>query len=114
MLSIRLNCSYFVHLLFYPYVTQISEDIEGAIIYLDAGCTESFQYIGAFPLLLELGVRAICSLENMSSLDAVRMVFHSFRFVMICCATLLVRDCVSYVCFSLSCFPEVKLKMLEI
>ncbi|GAV61036.1 Sec1 domain-containing protein [Cephalotus follicularis] len=52
-------------------INQISEHIEGAIVYLDAGCTESFQFIGAFPLLLDLGVRAVCSLENMSSLDSV-------------------------------------------
>ncbi|KAL6141184.1 hypothetical protein ACLB2K_059474 [Fragaria x ananassa] len=51
-------------------ITQISEHIEGAVVYLDAGSTESFQFIGAFPLLLNHGVRAICSLENMSSLDA--------------------------------------------
>ncbi|KAL1821373.1 hypothetical protein ACET3Z_016242 [Daucus carota] len=52
-------------------IRQISEDIKGAVIYLDAGCTESFQLLGAFPLLLELGVQAICSLENMSPLDVV-------------------------------------------
>ncbi|KAM5578349.1 sec1 family domain-containing protein MIP3 [Rosa sericea] len=52
-------------------ISQISEHIEGSVLYLDAGSTESFQYIGAFPLLLNHGVRAICSLENMSSLDAV-------------------------------------------
>ncbi|KAL6145018.1 hypothetical protein ACLB2K_055707 [Fragaria x ananassa] len=51
-------------------ITQISEHIEGAVVYLDAGSTESFQFIGAFPLLLNHGVRAICSLESMSSLDA--------------------------------------------
>ncbi|KAE9456049.1 hypothetical protein C3L33_12049, partial [Rhododendron williamsianum] len=50
---------------------QISEHIEGATIYLDAGCTESFQFLGAFPLLLELGVHAVCSLEDMSPLDMV-------------------------------------------
>ncbi|KAH7577061.1 hypothetical protein ACOSP7_002192 [Xanthoceras sorbifolium] len=52
-------------------IKQISEHIEGAILYLDSGCTESFQYMGAFPVLLELGARAVCSLENMCSLDAV-------------------------------------------
>lgn len=52
-------------------IRQISEDIKDAVIYLDAGCTESFQLLGAFPLLLELGVHAICSLENMSPLDVV-------------------------------------------
>ncbi|XP_057467029.1 sec1 family domain-containing protein MIP3 [Actinidia eriantha] len=52
-------------------IRQISEHIEGAIVYLDAGCTESFQFLGAYPLLLELGAHAICSLENMSSLDMV-------------------------------------------
>ncbi|XP_027345976.1 sec1 family domain-containing protein MIP3 isoform X2 [Abrus precatorius] len=50
---------------------QISEDIEGAIVYLDAGSTESFQFIGAYPVLLDLGARAICSLENMCALDVV-------------------------------------------
>ncbi|XP_007048715.2 PREDICTED: sec1 family domain-containing protein MIP3 isoform X1 [Theobroma cacao] len=51
-------------------ISQISQHIEGAIIYLDAGCTESFQLMGAFPFLLDLGVRSVCSLENMCSLDA--------------------------------------------
>ncbi|MBA0766593.1 hypothetical protein Gotri_015623 [Gossypium trilobum] len=52
-------------------IRQISEHIEGAIVYLDAGCTESFQLMGAFPLFLDLGARAVCSSENMSALDAV-------------------------------------------
>ncbi|KAK9284239.1 hypothetical protein L1049_023408 [Liquidambar formosana] len=52
-------------------ISQISDHIEDAILYLDAGCTESFKFLGAFPLLLELGVRAVCSLENMCSLDMV-------------------------------------------
>ncbi|KAJ4963150.1 hypothetical protein NE237_023089 [Protea cynaroides] len=52
-------------------IRQISDQIEDAILYLDAGCTEAFQFLGAFPLLLELGARAICSLENMSALDIV-------------------------------------------
>ncbi|KAH7533212.1 hypothetical protein FEM48_Zijuj04G0106100 [Ziziphus jujuba var. spinosa] len=50
-------------------ISQISEHIEGSILYLDAGSSESFQLMGAFPVLLNLGVRAICSLENMCSLD---------------------------------------------
>ncbi|KAL5055093.1 hypothetical protein RYX36_035775 [Vicia faba] len=52
-------------------IRQISEHIEGAVVYLDAGATESFQFIGAYPVLLELGARAVCSLENMTVLDAV-------------------------------------------
>ncbi|KDO63394.1 hypothetical protein CISIN_1g0039652mg, partial [Citrus sinensis] len=52
-------------------IKQISEHIKDAILYLDSGCTESFQLIGAFPVLLELGVRAVCCLENMSPLDSV-------------------------------------------
>uniref|UniRef100_A0A2P2M7Z0 Sec1 family domain-containing protein MIP3 n=1 Tax=Rhizophora mucronata TaxID=61149 RepID=A0A2P2M7Z0_RHIMU len=51
-------------------ITQLSEHIEGAVLYLDSGCTESFQFVGAFPLLLDLGVQAVCSLENMSPLDS--------------------------------------------
>ncbi|KAL4328166.1 hypothetical protein AHAS_Ahas13G0172900 [Arachis hypogaea] len=50
---------------------QISEHVEDAIVYLDAGSTESFQFIGAYPILLDLGAQAICSLESMSVLDAV-------------------------------------------
>ncbi|KAK9676946.1 hypothetical protein RND81_11G112000 [Saponaria officinalis] len=52
-------------------IHQISESLEGATIYLDAGCTESFQLLGAFPLFLEHGARAVCCLENLSSLDMV-------------------------------------------
>ncbi|CAJ2645790.1 unnamed protein product [Trifolium pratense] len=52
-------------------IRQISEHIEGGIVYLDAGVTESFQFIGAYSVLLELGARAVCSLENMSVLDTV-------------------------------------------
>lgn len=52
-------------------IRQISEHIEGATVYLDAGCTESFQFIGALPVLLDLGACTVCSLENMCSLDVV-------------------------------------------
>ncbi|KAL5573771.1 hypothetical protein UlMin_023368 [Ulmus minor] len=52
-------------------IRQISEHIEGSILYLDAGSTESFQFMGAFPVLLDAGVRTVCSLENMCSLDQV-------------------------------------------
>lgn len=52
-------------------IRQMSDEIRDAIIYLDAGCTESFEYVGAFSLFLELGAHAICSLEKMSPLDKV-------------------------------------------
>ncbi|XP_050210425.1 sec1 family domain-containing protein MIP3 [Mercurialis annua] len=52
-------------------IDQMAGQIGGSILYLDSGCTESFQIAGVFPKLLELGVRAVCSLENMCSLDAV-------------------------------------------
>ncbi|KAL3509125.1 hypothetical protein ACH5RR_028526 [Cinchona calisaya] len=52
-------------------IRQMSDDIKDAIVYLDAGCTESFQFLGAFPLLLELGARAVCSLERTSPIDEV-------------------------------------------
>ncbi|KAJ0973285.1 hypothetical protein J5N97_021244 [Dioscorea zingiberensis] len=52
-------------------IRQISDQVSDAVVYLDAGCLEAFQFIGAFPLLLQLGVRAVCSLENMSSLDII-------------------------------------------
>ncbi|KAF3557313.1 hypothetical protein F2Q69_00010559 [Brassica cretica] len=64
-------------------IREIEEDVKDAIVYIDAGCTESFQLAGAFPLFLELGARAVCSLENMTSLDAVslcRFWFHNVRF----------------------------------
>ncbi|KAK7293854.1 hypothetical protein RJT34_16731 [Clitoria ternatea] len=50
---------------------RILEHIEGVVVYLDAGTTKSFQFVGAYPVLLELGARAICSLENMCALDAI-------------------------------------------
>ncbi|KAJ8755692.1 hypothetical protein K2173_022635 [Erythroxylum novogranatense] len=51
-------------------ISHLAEHLEGALVYLDSGCTESFQFIGAFPLLLDYGACAVCSLENMSPLDA--------------------------------------------
>lgn len=52
-------------------IHQISDYLHEAVVYLDAGCTESFQFLGAFALLLEHGARAVCCLENMSPLDMV-------------------------------------------
>ncbi|CAA7398274.1 unnamed protein product [Spirodela intermedia] len=52
-------------------IRQLSDDVVDAVIYLDGGCLEAFQFIGAFSLLLELKVRAVCSLESMSPLDTV-------------------------------------------
>ncbi|CAM8944272.1 unnamed protein product [Rhodiola kirilowii] len=63
----------------YPYPVsvsvqhRISEHIDGAVVYLDAGCTESFQFLGAFSLLLELGAVSVCSLENPGNLDTVTL-----------------------------------------
>lgn len=51
-------------------IRQIGDEITDALVYLDAGTLEAFQFIGAFPLLLELGARAVCSLESTSPLDA--------------------------------------------
>ncbi|OEL27419.1 Sec1 family domain-containing protein MIP3 [Dichanthelium oligosanthes] len=52
-------------------IRQIGDEIADTIVYVDAGTLEAFQFIGAFPLLVELGARAVCSLENTSPLDAV-------------------------------------------
>ncbi|CAN6374275.1 unnamed protein product [Urochloa humidicola] len=52
-------------------IRQIGDEIADTIVYVDAGTLEAFQLIGAFPLLLELGARAVCSLESTSPLDAV-------------------------------------------
>ncbi|WOL11174.1 sec1 family domain-containing protein MIP3 isoform X1 [Canna indica] len=51
-------------------IRQIKEHLADSILYIDAGCLEAFQFIGAFPVLLELGVHVVCSLENASPLDA--------------------------------------------
>lgn len=51
-------------------IRQIGDEIADALVYIDAGTLEAFQFIGAFPLLLELGARAVCGLENASPLDA--------------------------------------------
>lgn len=52
-------------------IRQNADDIREAIVYLDAGCSESFQMVGAFSLLLELGARAVCNLEKVSPFDQV-------------------------------------------
>lgn len=51
-------------------IRQIGDEIADSIVYIDAGTTEAFQFTGGFPLLLDLGARAVCSLENASPLDA--------------------------------------------
>lgn len=76
----------------FPLV-QLSEHIKDSVLYLDGGCTESFQYLGAFPLLLDLGACTVCSLENMSPLDLVRLADFSF-YVVQACARLLI--CMQY------------------
>jgi hypothetical protein len=55
---------------------QIGDEIADSIVYMDAGTLEAFQFIGGFPLLLELGAHAVCSLENASPLDAVSFLQH--------------------------------------
>nr|GEX11754.1 sec1 family domain-containing protein MIP3 isoform X1 [Tanacetum cinerariifolium] len=49
-------------------IQQISEQLKGALVYLDAGCVESFKFVGAFPLLFQMGVVAVSTLETFSSL----------------------------------------------
>ncbi|KAI7731505.1 hypothetical protein M8C21_012491 [Ambrosia artemisiifolia] len=51
-------------------ITEISEELKDAIVYVDSGCAESFKFLGAFPVLLEMGALAVCSLESMSTLDS--------------------------------------------
>lgn len=79
--EVSLFCCYLKTLL---YLVQISEHIEGATVYLDAGCTESFQILGAYPLLLELGVHAVCSLEDMSHLDMVLIGYTIYTYMHKC------------------------------
>ncbi|KAL7087056.1 hypothetical protein ACP275_13G041600 [Erythranthe tilingii] len=100
-------------------IRQISENIKDAIVYLDAGSSESFQFVGAFPLFLELGARAVCSLENMSALDKAvdwstdsdsarkivvitsRLLIDAHRYILRCLSTLQnVRHCAMYTSIS--------------
>ena len=59
-------------LFIYLLLLQIGDEIADADV--DSG-TEAFQFIGAFHLLLELGSRAMCSLE-IASRDAVRFLYY--------------------------------------
>lgn len=100
-------------------IRQTSDNIKDAIVYLDAGSTESFQFLGAFPLLLELGARGVCSLENMSVVDKVfdrntgsdparkimvitsRLLSDAHRYILRCLSTLQdVRRCAVYTSIS--------------
>jgi hypothetical protein len=54
----------------------VADEVEGALLYVDEGAGEALHYIGGLPFVLQLGVRAVCSLENASALDAV-----NFRFL---------------------------------
>lgn len=100
-------------------LSGISEHIKDATLYIDGGCTESFQYLGAFPLLLSLGARTVCSLENMSPLDRVadwnsklrpgrditimtsRLLSDAHRYILRCLSShQLVRRCTVFTCIS--------------
>ncbi|XP_059301283.1 sec1 family domain-containing protein MIP3 isoform X1 [Lycium ferocissimum] len=109
-------------------IKQISDEIRDAIIYLDAGCTESFEILGAFTLFLELGAHAICSLEKMSPLDKVvdwnstsgtskkivvitsRLLSDAHRYILRCLSELqTVCSCAIFTCISEtghSAYPE--------
>ncbi|KAI4322785.1 hypothetical protein L6164_022449 [Bauhinia variegata] len=103
-------------------IRQVAEHIEGAIVYLDAGATESFRFLGPYPVLLELGTRAICSLENTSSLDAFnscvsyvakatsRLLSDAHRYILRCLSTHQVVDhCIVFTSISevaYSAFPD--------
>jgi hypothetical protein len=63
----------------YLFGIQVGDEILDSIVYIDVGTLEAFQPIGAFPLLLDLGVCAVCSWENVSPLDAVRFSHHLSR-----------------------------------
>lgn len=100
-------------------IRQMSDEIRDAIIYLDAGCTESFEFLGAFSLFLELGAHAICSLEKMSPLDKVvdwnstsgpakkivvitsRLLSDAHRYILRCLSALqIVCSCAIFTCIS--------------
>ncbi|XP_015061614.1 sec1 family domain-containing protein MIP3 isoform X1 [Solanum pennellii] len=109
-------------------IRQISDEIRDAIIYLDAGCTESFEYVGAFSLFLELGAHSICSLEKMSPLDKVvdwnstsgpakkivvitsRLLSDAHRYILRCLSAFqTLRSCAIFTCISEtghSAYPE--------
>lgn len=70
-------------------------------MYLDAGSTESFQFLGAYPLFLELGALAVCSLENMTPLDKVAQSHFTLICLLPCCCI-----CVYIVQCFLSGFSE--------
>ncbi|KOM50071.1 hypothetical protein LR48_Vigan08g089800, partial [Vigna angularis] len=121
---------------------QIAEHIQDATVYLDAGSTESFQFLGAYPILLALGARAICSLENMCALDVVvdwnsnsdparklvvitsSLLSDAHRYILRCLSThQVVRHCIiftsisevlicNYISFSLFLFPSLALLLL--
>lgn len=100
-------------------IRQISGDIKDAIVYLDAGSAESLQFLGAFPLFLEIGAVSVCSLENISSLDKAvgwstnsdhakkvvvitsRLLSDAHRYIIRCLITLPnVRECAIYTSIS--------------
>ncbi|PHU04030.1 Sec1 family domain-containing protein MIP3 [Capsicum chinense] len=109
-------------------IRQMSDEIRDAIIYLDSGCTESFEYLGAFSLFLELGAHAICSLEKISPLDKVvdwnstsgpakkivvitsRLLSDAHRYIIRCLSALqTVCSCAIFTCISEtghSAYPE--------
>jgi len=58
--------------IFLVFFLQVADEVEGGILYVDSGAGEALHFMGGLPFILQLGVRAVCSLENASPLDAVR------------------------------------------
>ncbi|XP_012572644.1 sec1 family domain-containing protein MIP3 isoform X2 [Cicer arietinum] len=103
-------------------IRQISEHIEGSTVYLDAGVTESFQFIGAYPVLLELGAQAVCSLENVGGFNShsdpasklvvitSRLLSDAHRYILRCLTThQVIRHCIIFTSISEiahSVFPD--------
>lgn len=89
-------------------LAQVADEVEGGLLYVDEGAGESLHYMGGLPFVLQLGIRAICSLENASPLDAA-VAWQGGRLLKVVVLTArLLSDAHRYVLRCLRCHPNVK------
>ncbi|CAM6014712.1 unnamed protein product [Sphagnum balticum] len=89
-------------------IAKVADEVEGGILYVDSGAGEALHFIGGLPFILQLGVRAVCSLENASPLDAVVAWRPGELRKVVVLTTQLLSDAHRYILRCLRCHPAVR------
>jgi hypothetical protein len=89
-------------------IAKVADEVEGGILYVDSGAGEALHFMGGLPFILQLGVRAVCSLEIASPLDAVVAWRPGELQKVVVLTTQLLSDAHRYILRCLRCHPAVR------